>query len=66
MRKARLRLIASMLIFGTIGLVRRYLPLPSGLIACVRGAGGAELRPARGSVFCAVRSPREMLAAANH
>ena len=41
MRGARLRLIASMLIFGTIGLVRRFLPLPSGLIACVRGAGGA-------------------------
>ena len=34
-------LIVSMVIFGTIGLFRRFLPLSSGLIACVRGLLGA-------------------------
>lgn len=40
-RAARLRIVLSMLIFGTIGLVRRYIPLPSGLLAQTRGAIGA-------------------------
>lgn len=31
---------ASMLIFGTIGLLRRYLPVSSALLACVRGLLG--------------------------
>ena len=35
------RMIASMLIFGTIGLFRRWIPLPSGMLACVRGLLGA-------------------------
>ena len=36
--------ITSMLIFGTIGLLRRYIPLPSAVIACIRGiAGGTVL-----------------------
>ena len=36
--------ITSMLIFGTIGLLRRYIPLPSAVIACIRGiVGGAVL-----------------------
>ena len=34
-------LMASMVIFGTIGLFRRLIPLSSGLIACVRGLLGA-------------------------
>lgn len=34
-------LIGSMLIFGTIGIFRRYIPLSSGLLACVRGLLGA-------------------------
>ena len=38
---SRLMLIASMCIFGTIGLIRRYIPLPSSLIALVRGIIGA-------------------------
>ena len=41
-------LLASMLIFGTIGLFRRYLPVSSGILACVRGAiGAAALLPLR-------------------
>ena len=39
--RARLSVIASMCIFGTIGLVRRYLPLPSGFLAMARGLLGA-------------------------
>ena len=36
--------ITSMLIFGTIGLLRRFIPLPSAMIACIRGiVGGAVL-----------------------
>lgn len=38
---ARSRMILSMLIFSTIGLFVRYIPLPSSLIACVRGIIGA-------------------------
>lgn len=34
-------LIASMALFGTIGVFRHYIPLPSGLIACARGLIGA-------------------------
>lgn len=33
-------LISSMLIFGTIGIFRRWIPLPSALLACFRGAVG--------------------------
>ena len=39
--RARLSLIASMCIFGTIGLVRRFLPMPSGFLAMARGLLGA-------------------------
>ena len=38
---ARLQMIAAMLIFGTIGLVRRFLPVSSALLAAVRGLLGA-------------------------
>ena len=38
--RARLGLIISMSIFGTIGIFRRYLPLPSGVIAFARGVIG--------------------------
>ena len=34
-------LILSMLIFGTIGILRRHIPLPSGALAFIRGAIGA-------------------------
>ena len=34
-------LALSMLIFGTIGIFRRYIPLPSGIIAMTRGFVGA-------------------------
>ena len=39
--KAKLELIASMFIFGTIGIFVRHIPLPSSMIALVRGFGGA-------------------------
>ncbi len=39
-KKSRLSLIISMLIFGTIGIFRRYIPLPSGFIAMTRGLVG--------------------------
>lgn len=35
------QMLLSMLIFGTVGLFVRYIPLPSSLIACVRGVIGA-------------------------
>ncbi len=37
---AKLEFIISMVIFGTIGIFIRYIPLPSSLIACVRGIVG--------------------------
>ena len=40
---ARLPFAASMLIFGTIGLLRRFIELPSGVIACFRGLLGCVL-----------------------
>ena len=39
--RAKLELIASMVIFGTIGIFVRYIPLPSSFIAVVRGFVGA-------------------------
>lgn len=39
--KAKLQLIISMFIFGTIGIFRKFIPLPSSVIALVRGAIGA-------------------------
>ena len=39
-RKSRLALIGSMCIFGTIGILRTYIDLPSSVIALVRGAVG--------------------------
>ena len=38
-----LMLASSMVIFGTIGLVRRLIPLPSGVVAMARGLIGAAL-----------------------
>lgn len=35
--------VASMLIFGTIGIFRRYIPFPSAFLACVRGLTGGLL-----------------------
>lgn len=34
---AKASLILAMLIFGTIGIFRKYIPLPSGIVACARG-----------------------------
>ena len=39
--KSRNMLIASVCIFGTVGIFRRYIPLSSGMIAFVRGLLGA-------------------------
>ncbi len=41
MKAARRDLILSMLIFGTIGIFRKYIPLPSGMLAMLRGFIGA-------------------------
>ena len=38
---ARLALISSMTIFGTIGIFRKFIPLPSGFLAMTRGFIGA-------------------------
>ena len=37
---AKLSLILAMTIFGTIGIFRKYIPLPSGIVACARGVLG--------------------------
>ncbi|MCQ2500819.1 MAG: DMT family transporter [Lachnospiraceae bacterium] len=37
-----LMMLGSMLIFGTIGIFRRYIPLPSAMLACVRGLLGGS------------------------
>ena len=37
---AKVSLILAMVIFGTIGIFRKYIPLPSGIVACVRGIFG--------------------------
>lgn len=39
--KSLIMFISSMLIFGTIGIFRRYIPLPSALLACCRGVIGS-------------------------
>ncbi len=39
--KSKLYLVASMIIFGSIGVFRRYIPLPSGMLAMLRGFIGA-------------------------
>lgn len=39
--KSKISLITSMIIFGTIGIFRRYIPLPSGMLAMLRGFIGA-------------------------
>ena len=62
---ARLPFAASMLVFGTIGLLRRFIDLPSGVIACFRGLLGCVLlllytgcaeksrtEPPSGGIFC--------------
>ena len=37
---AKVSLILAMVIFGTIGIFRKYIPLPSGIVACSRGILG--------------------------
>ena len=37
---AKVSLILAMTIFGTIGIFRKYIPLPSGIVACSRGVLG--------------------------
>ncbi len=50
-RRSVLMFVVTMLIFGTIGVFRRYIPFSSGLLACVRGlVGGIFL-----AVFIRVR-----------
>ena len=40
-RQAVVKMGMAMLIFGTIGICRRYIPFSSALLACVRGLAGA-------------------------
>ena len=40
-KKSLLMIISAMLIYGTIGVFRRYIPLPSAHLACFRGIMGA-------------------------
>ena len=40
-RVSLLMLTASMVIYGTIGIFRRSIPLSSGMLACVRGLLGS-------------------------
>lgn len=40
-KQGKLKLLGSMAIFGTIGLLRRYIPYPSAFVALVRGVVGA-------------------------
>ena len=40
-KRAYFELIFSMIIFGTIGICRRQIPLPSETLACVRGILGS-------------------------
>ena len=55
-RRSLLMLTASMVIYGTIGIFRRSIPLSSGLLACVRGLLGSAFLAAfvklRGGVLC--------------
>ena len=37
---AKVSLISAMAIFGTIGIFRKFIPLPSGIVACARGILG--------------------------
>ena len=37
---AKISLLSAMAIFGTIGIFRKYIPLPSGIVACARGILG--------------------------
>lgn len=39
-KQSKIALILSMVIFGTIGIFRKYIPLPSGMIAMARGLIG--------------------------
>ena len=41
--KSLLMLITAMVIYGTIGIFRKYIPLPSATLACFRGFSGAIL-----------------------
>ncbi len=45
--RSRLMLLSSMLIYGTVGIFRHFLPVPSGVLAFLRGVIGA-------AVLCAV------------
>ncbi|MCQ2507704.1 MAG: DMT family transporter [Dorea sp.] len=40
-KKSLLMLVTSMVIYGTIGIFRRYIPLSSAMLACYRGISGA-------------------------
>ena len=56
--RARAALAASMCIFGTVGLLRRALPLPSGRIALVRAAVGLACLLAWPAVLSLADNPR--------
>ena len=41
--RSLIRFLLSMVIYGSIGIFRRWIPLSSALLACFRGASGALL-----------------------
>lgn len=54
-QKSMAALLLSMLIYGSIGIFRRYIPLPSAVLACFRGASGALF------LFFAARAQKKKL-----
>ena len=61
--RAKLALLCSMLVFGTIGIFRRYIPLPSGAVALCRAAiGMITLSPAETAIIAADIATKESAA----
>ena len=54
-RTARIKVILSMAIFGTIGIFRHYMPFPSGFLAMTRGIVGAAFL----ALFCMIGTKKE-------
>ena len=40
-KKSLILFVSAMLIFGTVGIFRRFIPVSSALLACFRGLSGA-------------------------
>ena len=64
-KKALIMITVSMIIYGTIGIFRRYIPLPSAQLACCRGFVGATFLliyvKATGKKFWHHISPKQLI-----